>query len=183
MAVIFLGDVERSQESGVSTTVLLLKRKKKAIAHRPRYRSLSDAEVASLFRATLQQIKTVTINSIVIPVHIGVHALGTLKQAAIDEGLITEYQQVTGSLNADRLAYNLDSCTGFKLPPNESCDLEYTNLVLVFNYEPERLSVAMLDVGRYICQPYNIEHYSQLGEMSGSIVSVHLFCYCTFLYL
>jgi hypothetical protein len=164
----------------------------KAIAHRPCYRSLSDAEVASLFRATLQQIKTateealnktVTINSIVVPVHIGVHALGTLKQAAIDEGLITEYQQVTGSLNADRLAYNLDSCTEFKLPPNESCDLEYTNLVLVFNYEPERLSVAMLDVGRYICQPYNVEHYSQLGEMSGSIVSVHLFCYCTFLYL
>lgn len=119
--------------------------------------------------------KTVAINSIVVPVHIRAHALGTLKQAAIDEGLITEYQQVTGSLNADRLAYDLDSCTEFKLPPNEICDLEYTNLVLVFNYEPERLSVAMLDVGRYICQPYNIGHYSKLGEMSGSIVIVHIF--------
>jgi len=173
MAVIFLGDVERSQEPDVSTNVLLLKKK-----------SNSSPSTLQIKTATEEALnKTVTINSIVVPVHIGVHALGTLKQAAIDEGLITEYQQVTGSLNADRLAYNLDSCTGFKLPPNESCDLEYTNLVLVFNYEPERLSVAMLDVGPYICQPYNIEHYTQLGEMRGSIVSVHLFCYCTFLYL
>lgn len=140
--------------------------------------------MTSLFRATLQQIKTATeealnqtvnINSIAIPPHIGVRAAEILIQAAVDEGLITEYQQVCRSLNADRLAYNLDSCVGFKLPPNETCDLDYTNLVLVLNYEPERLSVAMLDVGLYICHPYNIQHYSQLGEISGSIVSVHAF--------
>lgn len=116
--------------------------------------------------------KTVTICSIVVPDHFSGHTSEILGLAAIDEGLITGYQQVTSSLNADRLAYNLDSCPGFKLPPNDICDIEYTNYILVFNYEPERLSVAVLDVGLYVLNRHNIEHYSQLGEMSGSIVSV-----------
>ena len=126
--------------------------------------------------------KTVTINSIAVPAHIRGDTLGRLKRAVVDEGLITEAQQVTGSLNADRLAYNLDSCTGVGLPPN-SDDYEHTNLILVLSYEPERLSVAIVDVLLYVNHPYNIKHYSQLREMSGSIVSVHLFGYCTCLYL
>lgn len=121
--------------------------------------------------------KTVDINSIAIPAHF--HSLSrTLRQAAVEEGLITVYQQAIHSLDADRLAYDLDSCSGFKLPPNETCDVEDLNLVLVFNYEPERLSVAMVEVGLYICSPHNFEHYLQFGEMNGSIVSNHV-CYST----
>ena len=121
--------------------------------------------------------KTVDINSIAIPAHF--HSLSrTLRQAAVEEGLITVYQQAIHSLDADRLAYDLDSCSGFKLPANETCDVEDLNLVLVFNYAPERLSVAMVEVGLYICSPHNFEHYLQFGEMNGSIVSNHL-CYST----
>lgn len=151
-------------------------------------RSVNESEVVFLFRATLQQIKnateettTVDINSIVIPAHF--HSLSsTLKQAAVEEGLITEDQQATHSLNADRLAYDLDSCSGFKLPANETCDVADFHLVLVFNYEPERLSVAMVEVELYICSPHNFEHYLQFGEKNGSIVSNEL-CYSTSVHL
>jgi hypothetical protein len=96
-------------------------------------RSLSDSDVAQLFRQTLRQVKdatelaldkTVTINSIAVPAHFRWSPyLSVLSQAAIDEGLTIRSQQVCDGLNADRLAYNLDSCIEFEIPL-ERCDID-----------------------------------------------------------
>ncbi|PQE30161.1 hypothetical protein CJF32_00003594 [Rutstroemia sp. NJR-2017a WRK4] len=140
-------------------------------------RSLSDEDVALLFRETLRQAKnatetalneTITINSIAVPFHLQ-HYLTVLSEAAIDEGFTTQYQQVTHSLNADRLAYNLDSCVGFEIPP-ERCDIDGTNLVLVFNLEVDHLTVAMLDVQLWTISSHNVKHYVQFRETNGSIL-------------
>jgi hypothetical protein len=145
--------------------------------------SLSDEDVALLFRETLRQAKNateealddiVTINSIAVPFHLP-HYLTVLSEAAIHEGLTTQYQQVTRNLNADRLAYNLDSCVGFEMP-SERCDIDGTNLVLVFTLEVDHLTVAMLDVQLGTISSHNVKHYAQFGETNGSIVSGYPTC-------
>ena len=118
--------------------------------------------------------ETVNINSIIFPSYF--HSLAPiLKVAAAAEGLMTVDQQATNSLNAARLAYDMDSCSAL-MPGNETCTLDDYHLVMVVFYEPERLSVAVIEVGEYICNPHFVEHYAELGEMNmnGSIVS-HLF--------
>lgn len=93
-------------------------------------------------------------------------------EVAVEEGFATYYHQVTCALNGARLAYNLDSCTGFGLQPGEPCNIDNgDNFVMNVNYDRNRLSLGIVNVGVYFCVPYNIRHYEQYGEMSGSIVS------------
>ena len=95
---------------------------------------------------------------------------------------MTVEQQATNSLDADRLAYDLDSCLGL-MPVNETCTLDDYHLVMVFNYEPDRLSIAMIQVDEFICNPHKVEDYPQFGEMNASIVSHSLeTLFCPFIY-
>ena len=94
-----------------------------------------------------------------------------LQETAVEEGILERYHQVAPALNGARLAYNLDSCEGFELEPDEECDINGCNFIMIVSYERNRLSLSMVDVGLYVCQPYNIANYSQYGEANGSIVS------------
>jgi hypothetical protein len=146
-------------------------------------RSLSEAEIAAIFLSNVQQITHATkqvldedfkIISIVLPNHL-IAPRRVMVQAAIEAGILKEFQQATDHLRAAALAYDLDSCAGFQLPPGEECDLDDDMLVLVINYEPERLSLVMVDGGRYGVALYNLENYPQFGENNGSIVTISPF--------
>lgn len=151
-------------------------------------RSLNDSEARLLFKNTLQQAKaatetalnhTVTINSIVVPQHFSrTHSLSLLCEAAEEDGFVSQWHQVTPGLNGARLAYNLDSCAGLQLKPGQKCDIEDgPHFIMIVNYGRKHLSVAMVDIGLYICQPFNIIHFEQYGETSGSIVSHFLLAF------
>jgi len=110
--------------------------------------------------------RPIEVRSVVSPEHFQMRSsMSTLMRAAYDLRYFAEGQsyQVTNLHNAARLAYDLDTCKGLKLPAG--CDVEEEeSFVLVLEYSIRYLAVSFLQVGVYTCIPIKERTFAHNGE-------------------